>query len=255
MTVVLAIAGNTWKQFVRDRVFYIALIVAFLMLGFSYFLATLTIVESRKILLDFGLSATSLAGAMMALYLGVAAVAKEIELRTIYTILSKPVSRSGYLAGKLLGCFSVLAVGHLLLGLTVRFILFAASEPVPEGFYSCLLLILMESTLLLGIASFFSVFSNTILASGLTFAFFLIGRSNQAFLTMSEKAATDEVKAIASAFYYFFPNLERYNIRDVVAYGQPYPEQMIWIGLLYLVGYLLFAFAGACLIFERRDLP
>lgn len=252
---IFAIAANTWKQFVRDRFFYIVLIAAFLMLGFSYFLATLTITESRKILLDFGFAALSIAGGMMAVFLGIVAVAKEIEQKTIYTIISKPVSRSGYLAGKLLGCFAVLAVGHVLLGLTIALILLAGSEAIPSGFYTCILLTLMESTIILAIASFFSVFTSSILAAGLTLAFFFIGRSNQAFLTMSEKGATAEVRAIARVFYYFFPNLERYNIRDVVAYERPFPPDMIWIGSAYLIGYVLFSYAAACLVFQRRDLP
>lgn len=255
MSVIFAIAANTWKQFVRDRIFYLVLIAAFFMLGFSYFLATLTITESRKILLDFGFGAVSLAGGLMGIFLGIVAVAKEIELKTIYTIISKPVSRPGYLAGKFLGCFAVLAVGHILLGLTIRFILMAGSEQVPAGFYTCILLILMESTILLAIASFFSVFTSSILASGLTLAFFMIGRSNQAFLTMSEKGNTGEVRAVAKVFYYIFPNLERYNIRDLVAYERPFPSDMVWIGLAYLAGYVIFSYGAACLVFQRRDLP
>jgi len=255
MSVIFAIALNTWKQFVRDRIFYIVLIAALLLLGFSYFLATLTIIESRKILLDFAFGAVSLAGGMMAIFVGIVAVAKEIELKTIYTVITKPVSRSGYLAGKLLGCFAVLAVGHLLLTLTIRLILLISGEAAPAGFYACSLLILMESTILLGVASFFSVFSSSILASGLTLAFFLIGRSNHALLTMSEKGVTAEVRSIARGLYYFFPNLERFNIRDVVAYERPYPPEMITWGLIYMLAYVAFSYAAACLVFQRRDLP
>ena len=255
MNVMLALAVNTWKQFVRDRIFYLVLIVALLMVGFSYFLATLTIVESRKILLDFGLSAISLSGAMMGIYLGIVAVAKEIELRTIYTIITKPVSRSGYLAGKLLGSFLVLAAGHILLALTIRLVLAGASEPSPSGFVSCILLILMENTILLAVATFFSVFTSSILAAGFTFAFFLIGRSNLSLLLMAEKGATPEIRSLAKGLYYLFPNLERYNIRDLVAYGRAYPEDMLGMGFLYLLGYVLFSYAAACIIFQRRDLP
>jgi Cu-processing system permease protein len=255
MSIVWAIALNTWRQFVRDKIFYLVLLVALLMLGFSYFLATLTIVESRKILLDFSLSAASLAGALMGIYLGVVAVAREIENRTIYTVITKPVSRSGYLTGKLLGCFFVLAVAQILLGISIRFILFTASEAVPAGFYSCLLLMLMENTILLGVASFFSVFTSSILAAGFSLAFFLIGRSNGTLLMMSEKANTGEVRAVARFLYFLFPNLERYNIRDLVAYERPFPESLLWIGLAYLAGYLLFSLGAACVLFHRRDMP
>ena len=93
-SVLLAIGFNSWKQMVRDRVFYVVLVAALLMIGFSYLLATLTIVESRKILLDFGFSAVSIASGMTALYIGIVSVAREIEQRTIYSVVTKPISRS-----------------------------------------------------------------------------------------------------------------------------------------------------------------
>ena len=86
-SVILGIALNSWKQMVRDRIFYVVLIVAFFMLGFSYLLAMLTIIESRKILLDFGFSAVSLASGFTAIYIGVVSVAREIEQRPFYTVV------------------------------------------------------------------------------------------------------------------------------------------------------------------------
>ncbi|MGZ6359763.1 MAG: ABC transporter permease, partial [Bdellovibrionota bacterium] len=94
LSVLFGIAFNSWKQMVRDRIFYVVLLMACLMLGFSYLLATLTIIESRKILLDFGFSAVSLSSAATAIYIGIVSMAREIEQRTIYSVVSKPISRS-----------------------------------------------------------------------------------------------------------------------------------------------------------------
>jgi ABC-type transport system involved in multi-copper enzyme maturation permease subunit len=254
-SVLLGIALNSWKQMVRDRIFYVVLIVACLMLGFSYLLATLTIIESRKILLDFGFSAVSLATGMTAVYVGIVSVAGEIEQRTIYTVVTKPVSRTTYLIGKFLGSLAVLAATHVLLSLNIVGILWLMGEQLPNGFVACLFLIFLETVILLAFAFFCSSFTGSMLAAGITVAFFLIGRSNPSFQLMAAKALTSGTKAVALALYYVTPNLERFNIRDVVAYGRPYPPEMLQIGLAYAAAYVAVCLAASCLILRRRDLP
>lgn len=255
LSVILGIALNSWKQMVRDRIFYVVLIVACLMLGFSYLLATLTIVESRKILLDFGFSAVSVASGITAVYIGIVSVAREIEQRTIYTIVSKPISRSTYLLGKFFGSLAVVAGAHVLLSLNIVAILWAMGEAIPQGFTACLYLIFLESAILLGVAFLCSSFASSILAAGITAAFFLIGRSNSSFQVMAEKGLTAGTRGVAHVLYLFTPNLERFNIRDVVAYERPFPHEMIWVGLAYTVAYVTVCLAASCFIIQKRDLP
>ena len=255
LSVLFGIAFNSWKQMVRDRIFYVVLIVACLMLGFSYLLATLTIIVSRKILLDFGFSAVSLASGATAVYIGIVSMAREIEQRTIYSVVSKPISRSVYLMGNFLGSFAVLAVTHLLLSLNIAGILLLMGETMPDGFTACLFLIFLETVILLALAFLFSSFTSSMLAAGFTAAFFLIGRSNPSFELMATKALTSGTRKVAMALYYVTPNLERFNLRDVVAYGQPYPAEMLPIGVLYAVAYVSVCLAASCVILRRRDLP
>lgn len=254
-SVLFGIALNTWKQMVRDRIFYVALIMAFLTLGFSYLLATLTIVESRKILLDFGFSAVSVASGMTAVYIGIVSMAREIEQRTIYSVVTKPISRSVYVVGKFLGSLAVVAASHALLSLNIVGVLWLMGEPVPDGFLACVYLVFLETAILLAFAFLCSTFTSSMLAAGITASFFLIGRSNGSFLVMAEKALTSGTRAVASFLYYVTPNLERFNIRDVVAYGRPYPPEMIPIGSLYAFAFVAACLAAGCLLLSRRDLP
>jgi len=253
--VLLGIALNSWKQLVRDRIFYVVLLMACLMLGFSYVLATLTIVESRKILLDFGFSAVSLASGLSAVYVGITAVAREIEQRTIYSIVTKPLSRSTYLLGKFLGSVLVVGAVHVLLSLNLLAILLLNREEAPVGFSACLFLVFLETVVLLGFAFLCSSFSGSIMAAGLTLSFFLIGRSHSSFELLSERALTPGARYVAKALYFSMPNLERFNVRDLVAYGKPYPEEMLWVGIAYTAACLLFCLGASCLILRSRDLP
>lgn len=252
---IFQIARQTWNGFLRDRIFYAVIVIAFLMLGFSYFLASLTIIESRKILLDFGFAAVSFAGVLIAIFCGVTSLAKEIANHTIYTILAKPVSRQEYIIGKVLGTMTVVLATNALLSMVIYFILAIAQETAPAGLIPCLLLIAMESIVVLSIACFFSVFTNGFLSSCLTFAIFLIGRSNTTLYTIAERGHTSEIRTLAKALYVVLPNLERYNIRDVVAYEKPYPAELLWQGFAYLIAYLVFSTALASFLFQKRDLP
>lgn len=255
MRVTVAVAINTWRQFVRDRIFYVVMLVALFLMAFSYFLSTLTIVENRKILLDFGFAAVSLAGVMTAIFLGMIAMAREVENRVIYSILTKPVSRSAYVVGKFLGSTAVLAAVHVLFALTILLILRLSGEQAPDGYFACMLLIFLENTLVLSVAFLASTVTTSLVATGLSIAVFLIGRSSLGFQTMAEKAVTPEIRLITRGLYYIFPNLERFNIRDVVAYGKTYPDSMVWVALLYMAVYVTMCLAGSCLIFRKRDLP
>jgi Cu-processing system permease protein len=255
MKVLIAVALNTWREFVRDRIFYVVLFVALIILGFSYLLASLSIVESAKLLLDFGFAAASLTGVVMAIFLGTVSVAKEVDNRTIYTILSKPVSRSNYIIGKFLGCGFLLFVSHIVFGFSIYGIIFLAQNNVPPGFIACIFLIFLENLVVLGVSFLCSSLMGTLVAVGATFSLFLAGRSSVTLQMLMEKAESSEGRVLATVLYYALPNLERFNIRDVVAYGKPFPPEMISYGVCYAVFYLLATISISCILFQKRDLP
>ncbi len=250
----LALASATWKGLLREKIFYAVIIIAFLILGFSYVLATLTLVESRKLMLDFGFAAISISGLMIAAFVGIYSIAKEIETKTVYTVLSKPVSRASFLLGKFFGCFSVLAVTHLLLGLVLLGVLFLAGETAPRGFAETIFLTLLENSIILAAAFFFSIVTRGFLAGSFTFAVFLIGRGAGSLYLLAQKGGTPEVRTVAHALYWIAPNLERYNIRDVVAYGKDFPSEMIPHAVLYTLLYLTVCLSAAIFLLEKKEI-
>ncbi len=255
MKVLFAVALNTWREFVRDRIFYVVLFVALVILGFSYLLASLSIVESAKLLLDFGFAAGSLTGVVIAIFLGTVSVAKEVDNRTIYTILSKPVSRANYIVGKFLGCALLLFASHIALGACIYGILLLSQNQVPAGFIPCIFLIFLENIVVLGISFLCSSLMGTLVAVGATFSLFLAGRSSVTLQMLMEKSESSEGRILATILYYALPNLERFNIRDVVAYGKPFPADMISYGCIYAAFYLVATISVSCILFQRRDLP
>ena len=255
MKAIYVIAKQTLKSYARDRLFYSALIFSLLFMMFCYFLSTLTIIESRKIMLDFGLSAISIAGIAISLFLGISLVGKEIEKRTIYTVLSKPITRNQYLIGKLLGASVAIIIVHLLNMVTLWFMISLLGESLPQGFAAANYLMILESILILGLSLFLSLYtSSLVLATSLSIAAFLIGRSSQTFRYVFERADSATTKAAMRFLYDIFPSLDRFNIREVVAYSKPYPEQMVQISSLYFAAYFLFLFCLSLLVFRKKDL-
>jgi ABC-type transport system involved in multi-copper enzyme maturation permease subunit len=256
MRKIIVIAWQTIRSYVRDRVLHSVLLFSVLFVAFAFFLSTLTIIETRKILLDFGLSAISLMGVILSLFLGVTVVGKELEKRTIYTVLAKPVRRSQYVMGKFLGAGCVSVIVHLLNGFTLWLMLVQLGEGMPAGYLSANFLMLLESLLVLGLALFFSLaLSSLFLAASLALAFFLIGRSNHSLGLMADKMTSAPAKWLLRALHDLFPSLDRFNIRELVAYSKPYPEGLVTVSSLYFLLYLTLLLAASVLMIQRKDLP
>src|ERR1700677_3768495 len=105
------VAINTFREAVRDRVLYNLIFFALMMIGASILVGEISIGIERLVIVNLGLSAISIIGLVMSIFIGVGLVSKEIEKRTLYSLLSKPIRRSEFLVGK---------YGGLLLTLTVN---------------------------------------------------------------------------------------------------------------------------------------
>lgn len=251
----LAIAKQTVFAYARDRIFHSVLVFSILLILFSFALSTMTIVESRKILLDFGLSAVSIMGILLSLFLGVTLVGWEVERRTIYTVLSKPIRRWEYLLGKYLGGALVVALVHVFSFFVLKWVVWRAGDELPSGMPQALLLMTLESMIVMALAMLLSlVLSSLFLVASISGAIFLVGRSASTFRTLYEKAEEGSFKVLLRVLYDITPSLERFNIREVVAYGKPYPDDMVSQGLLYFFLYTLFLLGTSFTVFRKKDL-
>lgn len=251
----IVIALSTLRGFARDRIFHASLIFSVLFTCFAYLLSGLTIVENQKILVDFGLSAISMSGIIMAMVIGIASVGKEIENKTIYTVLSKPISRLEYILGKYLGCALAVIVSHLIISMSLVAILYAVGGGYPTGLALCFYLMMLESLLILATAIYLSVsVSSNFLASSITIAIFLIGRSAGSFKLIANRSESALARNFLRVFYDVFPNLDRFNIRELVAYSKPHAPHIGEWSTLYFFAYCLFFIAITSISFSKKDL-
>lgn len=257
------IAYNTFREAIRDKILYNLLIFALVIIGASYLLSTLTLGEQSKIILDLGLGSMNLFGVLIAIFVGIGLVNKEIERKTIYTIITKPIARYQFLIGKYFGLVATLFVNLsiMLVGFycsfylqkTGFFFLNAPEVHLDLGFYKAVFLIFIELMVVTGIAILFSTFTTSTLAAIFTLFFYVIGHLLGTLKELALKLQDPLSKNLLDGLYYFLPNLEKFNIKSEVVHHIPISTQYVLMSTLYGILYISPLLLLASLIFQKRD--
>jgi ABC-type transport system involved in multi-copper enzyme maturation permease subunit len=253
MQSLVVVAGNTFKETVRDKILYNLVFFALLLIGTSVLLGTLTIGEQSRIINDLGLAAINLVAVIIAIFVGIGLVTKEIERRTIYTILARPITRVQFILGKYLGLTFIVVVNIAIMFAMFLGTVWVSGNAIYGSLFQAVELILVETLLVMAIAMFFSTFSSSTLSATMTIGVYVIGHLTSDLKGIAEKSQSQLTEAVLTALYYVCPNLELLNIKGQAANGvlveMGYQVTATAYGLLY-AGLLL---TGACLIFQRRD--
>lgn len=247
------ISLNTFRETVRDRVLYNLLIFALLMIGSTVYLATLTIADHLKIIKDFGLAAISLFGVLIAIFVGIGLLYKEVDKRTIYTVLSKPIKRYEFILGKYLGLLLTLLVNLAIMAAGLVLILLFFGNVFTASFFVALYFIYLELMLLVGLTVFFSSFTTPMLSALFTLALFVIGHLSADLKLLGMKSESLMVKYLTKFMYYFLPNLDNFNIRGTVVYGLSVSLERVLAVTAYALLYLGVLLVLAVIIFQRKD--
>lgn len=250
---VFVIGWNTFRENLRDKILYNLLFFALLLIGVSVLLADLTIMEHSKMVTDVGLAAINLVGVIIAIFVGIGLVSKEIERRTVYTIMARPISRTQFILGKYLGLVFTLLVNVVIMLTVYLAVMGLYRVPIHWSLLQAVQLIFVELLLVTALALFFSTFSTATLSAIMTLGLYMVGHLTTDLRGLSEKSPSEMVKTVVTGLYYLCPNLELLNVKGQAASGIPvalsYQALASGYGLVY-AGLLL---TGACMIFQRRD--
>jgi len=248
-----AIALNTFKETIRDRILYLLLFFAAVFIVFSRLLALLTVGDRVKIIKDLGLSSLSIFGAVMAILMGTGLVYKEIDKKTIYTLLSKPIHRYQFILGKFFGLVLTLFLMLLLMSLIFLIVVFLHTFQIEWKMLVAIFFIFVELLLITSVAILFSCFSTPILSSIFSLSFYLIGHVSWGLETLIQKIKPGFGKTAAQILYTFLPDLENFNFKTEIVHDLPIPLNIYSFSILYGIFYTLFMLVLAMLIFRRRD--
>jgi len=248
-----AIFENTFKESLRQKILILLIVFALLLIIVSVFLEPFALGEAPKIMRDFGLAAASLFGVLTTIIVGSALIHKDVEKRTLYTVLAKPVRRSEIILGKFLGLGTLVALLVLAMLVIHQIVLF-----VYEGTLDPYLLIafpftVLEVSVILAILLLFSSFTSATLTSIMGVIFFVVGHAMPDLKLFAESTKIAALKHIAYGFYYLLPNLDNFNIRTDLAYKIPLQTDQIIFSVCYGVMYTIFLLYLTALVFERRE--
>jgi ABC-type transport system involved in multi-copper enzyme maturation permease subunit len=251
------VALNTFREAVRDRVLYNLVFFALLMMAAAVVVGQISIDIEQTVIVSLGLSAISLIGLLIAIFLGVALVSKEMDKRTLYALLAKPVRRWEFLLGKFGGLVLTLAVntaamalGLLLVMLYVKHTLERSDAVVLVAVY----FILLKLALIVALALLFSCFTTPLLAILFTVGLYIVGLYVQELRNMPVEVLSPAMAAFTKWLSYLLPNFENYNVMALAAHGRAVPGVLIQQNTLYTVVYCTIVLTAAAAVFSRRNL-
>jgi ABC-type transport system involved in multi-copper enzyme maturation permease subunit len=260
------IAVNVFRESVRDKVLYNLVAFAILLMGASYLIGQLTAGQDVKIIKDLGLAATSVFGLFIAIFIGIGLVSKEVEKRSIYSLLAKPITRPQLVLGKYAGLVLTLAVNLTVMAVAFYAVLGYMAWTLPPGaakawerpaldplMLRAFVLTFDELAIITAIALFFSTFSTPLLSAALTFGFFVAGRFSTDLRNFDQAVNSRAAAALAKALYWVLPNLGSFDVRAQVVHGQPVPAGYVALMTGYSALYVAALVVAATLVFSRRD--
>ena len=248
---------NTFREAVRDRVLYNLVFFALLMMAAAVAVGQISIGIERTVIVSLGLTAISVIGLLISVFIGVALVSKEMDKRTLYALLAKPVRRWEFLLGKFAGLVLTLAVntaamalGLLLVMIYVKHSLERSDAVVLVAVY----FILLKLALIVSLALLFSCFTTPLLAILFTVGFYIVGLYVQELRNLPVEVMSPAMTAFTKGLSYLLPNFENFNVMAMAAHGRAVPGTLILQNTVYTVVYCAIVLTAAAAVFSRRNL-
>ena len=264
--VVRTIAVSVFRESVRDKVLYNLVFFAVLLIAASYLLSQLTAGQDIKIIKDLGLFAMSVFGLFIAVFIGIGLVSKEVEKRSIYSLLAKPIRRQEFVVGKYLGLLLTLLVNLTIMTCAYYAVLGGvawldgswfrphwSAPAVDPALMKAIGMIFLQLAIVTAVALFFSTFSSPMLSAALTFGLFVVGHFNADLKNFETIVESKPVVYLARALYYLLPNLAPLDIKNEVVHAVPVPSTFLLLNTAYAVVYIAVLLSAAVFIFTRRD--
>lgn len=253
MTRAWAMATNTLREAIRDKVLHSILVFAAILLLFSLALQEVALGDTDKVVRGAALGGIAFVGAIIAVFLGVGLVWKELEKKTIYTLASKPIPRWEILLGKYLGLWLTLAVEVAALG-GLYVLIIGLQQGLPSVQVAVALgMLMLELTMVCAWATLFSTFAAPMSAATYTLCVYLIGHFTDDLLRFGQASKDEGFRRLAELLYAVLPNLEVFNVRAEAVHGVTIPWSEVGWASAYGVGYTAVVLSVATVVFQRRD--
>ena len=251
------VALNTFREAVRDRVLYNLVFFALLMIAAAILVGQISIGIEQSVIVSLGLSAISLIGLLISVFIGVALVSKEMDKRTLYALLSKPVRRWEFLLGKFGGLVLTLAVNTAAMALGLFLAMLYVKHSLERSDSSVLIavyFIWLKLALVVALALLFSCFTTPLLAILFTTGLYIVGLYVQELRDLPVEVLSPAMAAFTKWLSFLLPNFENFNVMAMAAHGRAIPGSLILNNTFYTMIYCAIVLTATVVVFSRRNL-
>ena len=254
MRAVWAITANTFREAIRDRILYLFVSFAVVMVVGTKFFGMLTVGDEARIVKDIGLASMQFFSMLIAVMMSMILISREVDNRTVFNILAKPVRRWHFILGKYLGLVAIVAANLLLITVVLMLMVLIVAGELDLMLLFAGAMTMLEMAVLAAFATLFAVLTRPILGSLMTLAVFLVGHMSADLWLLTHQLPGALTRAVIAVVYYLLPNLERFNFRTEVVHDLPIPAAAVGWAVIYA-----FAFVGVVLFlanirFRGKDL-
>ena len=250
---ILAVAMNTFRESVRDKVLYVLLLFAAATILSSKALGYISVGQDIKIVIDISLASISIFGALIAVFVGTNLVYKEVDKRTIYTILSRPLWRYEFILGKYFGLALLITVVTVVMTAISAIYVLTLGGNVGATFFLAALLIYWKLLLVTALSVLLSTLTTPILGAIIVFSCYILGHATGILVDLPNQFEDTVAQKIMTGIYYLVPNLSNFDIRAEAANGVEVTGSYIVWALAYGTMYTVLFLTIAALAFENKD--
>ncbi|MEM7408949.1 MAG: ABC transporter permease subunit [Myxococcota bacterium] len=251
---IAAIAANTVRESVRSKLLYGLVFFAVLLISAGAILSSLSYVEGHRILQDVGMGAVRFFGVAIAILVGINLIHREVDRRTVYTILSKPLSRGDFLLGKWAGLVVTLWIQVAIMGAAFVVVSLSTGAPLGASHAAFFVLTGFELALVVAVATLFSAFTTPVLAAFFTSGIWVVGHLTRDLRDIGASSGLPMVESTTWLLHRVLPDLESFNVASEAAHLLPLTTADWTLPMLYGTAYAVVVLMAAVAIFERRDL-
>jgi ABC-type transport system involved in multi-copper enzyme maturation permease subunit len=250
----LTLARNTFREAVRDRMLTAVLCFGAILVVGAVILAPLTLGEQARVIRDLGLASISLFTILAIVMVGTGMVYREIEHRTIYTILTHPVNRAHFILGKFLGLYGGVCLSIAMLSVVYLLVVVAFGGGWDANLLPAILLAAAEAAIITAVAIFFSSVASPLLSAMFTLLVFVAGHLAGDLKELAVQAGNRVVAGIVEGVYVVLPSLHQFEVRNNILSGVPIDVSQVAHCLAYSLLYAAAVIVVTVVAFSRRDL-
>jgi ABC-type transport system involved in multi-copper enzyme maturation permease subunit len=251
---IFTIAINTFRESIRDKIFYAVGFFAVIFAVILFYISTASLGEETHVLRSLGLGGIYIFGIILTLILSSSLLSKEFEKKTVYFIFSRPVASVEIVVGKFFGLFLTIAAATALFSTVYLAMVYFGASVFDKSALLAIFLQLLEMAIFIALIIFFSSFTRPSLSLVATITILYLGHSSTLLLQTAEKSGSGILQKFFRGFFSVFPNLEKFNIRDSIIYSLSLSSAEIFFTILYAVCLIIIFLGLAAIFLKKREL-